>query len=67
MARRACSQAASRGPPGGQVEPRSVFSADELSTHQQNLLAQGLESGVLKLWRQTEALELPEACRRWAV
>jgi hypothetical protein len=42
---------------GGQVEARSVFSADELSRHQQNLLAQGLESGVLELWRQTEALE----------
>jgi hypothetical protein len=40
---------------GGQVEARSVLSADELSRHQQNLLAQGLESGVLKLWRQTEA------------
>ena len=57
MARRACSQAASRRTAGGQVEARSVFSADELGRHQQSLLAQSLESGVLKLLRQAEALE----------
>jgi hypothetical protein len=33
---------------GGQVEARSVLSAGELSRHQQNLLAQGLESGVFE-------------------
>jgi len=41
---------------GGEIEPRTVSGANELSGHQQNLLTQGLERGVLKLWRQPEAL-----------
>jgi hypothetical protein len=42
---------------GREIEPRTVSGANELSGHQQNLLTQGLERGVLKLWRQTEAFE----------
>ena len=37
----------------GEIEARAVSGADELCGHQQNLLTQGLESGVVKLWRQT--------------
>jgi hypothetical protein len=37
---------------GGEIEPRTISGANELSGHQQNLLTRGLERGVLKLWRQ---------------
>ena len=42
---------------GAEVDPRPVSGVDELSWHQQNLLTQGLERGVVKLRWQTEALE----------
>jgi hypothetical protein len=42
---------------GGKVEPRSVPSTDEVGRHEQNLLAQGLKRGILKLRREAWALE----------
>jgi hypothetical protein len=50
---------------GGEIEPRTISGANELSGHQQNLLTQGLERGVLKLWRQPGAFEpIDQNCRR---
>jgi hypothetical protein len=40
---------------GWKIEPRSISRANELRGHQQNLLAQGLKSRVLKLGRQAQA------------
>jgi hypothetical protein len=45
---------------GGEIKLWPVAGANELGGHKQNLLAQGLESGVLKLGRQTDALEPDE-------
>src|SRR5260370_32476452 len=42
---------------GGEIEARAVAGANELYRHEQNLLTQCLERGVLKLWWQAEAFE----------
>ena len=54
MMRRAWGQAAWSAAGGGEIEPRAVSVANELLRHEQNLLAQGVECGVLKGQRQTE-------------
>ncbi len=42
---------------GGEIEARPVAGANELHRHEQNLLTQRLQRGVLKPRRQAEAIE----------
>ena len=41
----------------GHSQPRTIPCPNQLCGHQQNLVAQGLKRGSLKLWWQTQPLE----------
>jgi len=45
------------GATGGKNQPGAVLGATELSWHQQDTVAQGLERSVLERWREAEPLE----------